>query len=189
MLLIISWSLFILLTAILIGAVVYVTGLCIGPLFGAPFVPTRANVLDDMVRLSGACQGMRIADLGSGDGRLVAACATRGALVVGYEINPVLIWLSRLLNIRLRPAGSAKYILGNFMNRDLSGYDAIITYLMPPMMVALEKKLLAELKPGARVVSNSFPFPNWKPIIQEGHIYVYEKTLDSTIPKADTRLV
>lgn len=189
MLLIISWLLFILLTVVLLGAVVYVVGLCIGPLFGAPFVPTRTNVLDDMVRLSNARPGFRIADLGSGDGRLVAAYAQRGAVAVGYEVNPVLIWLSRLLNVRRRPAGSAKYILGNFMNRDLSDYDAITVYLMPPMMVALEKKLLAELKPGARVISNSFPFPNWKPIAQEGHVYVYEKTLDHTIPGVDTRLV
>lgn len=188
MLLIISWIIFILLTILLIGALLYVIGLFVGPVFGAPFVPTQQKYVEDIVRLSGVKPGHHVIDLGCGDGRIVRAFAASGAHAVGYEVNPMLVWLSRIKSMR-QLKGSTQFVLGNFVNHDLSRYDIIITYLMPPMMVRLEKKLLKELKLGACVVSNSFRFPNWQPIAQEGHLYVYEKTIDQAIPETDTRLV
>lgn len=188
MLLIASWIAFIFLTILLIGATLYVLGLLIGPVFGAPFVPSSQKFVEDMVRLSGIRQGQCSVDLGCGDGRLVAAFAAAGAQASGYEINPMLVWFSRLNMIGRHHRGSSDIILGNFVNHDLSRFDVITTYLMPPMMAILEKKLIKEMKPGARVVSNSFSFPNWKPIMQEGRLFVYEKTLDQTISEADSRL-
>ncbi len=181
MLLVISWIMFIFVTALLIGAILYVLGLLIGPLFGAPYVPSRKSRVEDMVRLSGITQGQCSVDLGCGDGRIVRAFAAVGANATGYEINPMLVWFSRFCTLGKSFKGSSTVTLGNFVNHDLSQFDVVTTYLMPPMMVLLEKKLLKELKIGARVVSNSFGFPNWKPVAQEGHVYVYEKTLDQTV--------
>lgn len=185
-LLIIGWIVFILLTALLIGMTLYVLGLLISPFFGAPFVPSKKPSVEDMMRLAAIQPGNRAADLGSGDGRLVCALAQRGAHAVGYEINPLLVWFSRLKMSRKRFSGSAQAVLGDFMRHDLSGYDVITAYLMPHFMVKLEPKLLRELKTGSRVVSNSFQFPNWQAIAHEGHLYVYEKTLDQEIPTHDS---
>lgn len=185
-LLVLGWIVFILLTALLIGMTLYVLGLLISPLFGAPFVPSKKGSVEHMVRLAALQPGQCAADLGSGDGRLVCAMAERGVYAVGYEINPLLVWFSRLRMGRKRSIGSAQAILGNFMHQDLSKYDVITAYLMPHFMVKLEPKLLRELKPGSRVVSNSFQFPNWKAITHEGHLYVYEKTLDQDIPANDS---
>lgn len=189
MLIIVSWTLFIVLTVILVGSVVYVTGLFVGPLFGAPYVSSDPDYGVNMVRLSRMQPGQHVADLGCGDGRIVRAFANQGAHAVGYEINPLLVWYARWNTRGTRRTGSARIMLDNFMVRDLSQYDVITAYLMPPIISKLEQKLFAELKPGARVISIAFPFPNWKPIIQEGRLFVYEKTLDHTIPKVDTRLV
>ncbi|MEK7648739.1 MAG: class I SAM-dependent methyltransferase [Patescibacteria group bacterium] len=186
MLLIISWITFGLLTLVLIGMTLYVLGLLISPLFGAPFVPSRKASVEDMLRLANIKPGQRSADLGSGDGRIVCAFASQGADAVGYEINPMLAWYSRLKMGRKRFSGSAQAIIGDFMQHDLSGYDVITAYLMPAFMVKLEPKLLRELKPGSRVVSNSFIFPHWKPIAHEGHVYVYEKTLDQEVSNSNS---
>ncbi len=186
MLLILGWIVFILLTALLIGMTLYVLGLLISPLFGAPFVPSRPASVEDMLRLADIKPGMRTADLGSGDGRIVCVFAGKGAHAVGYEINPLLVWFSRLKMGKGRFEGSARALCGDFMNHDLSSYDVVTTYLMPPFMVRLEPKLLRELKVGSRVISNSFTFPNWKPVTSEGHLHVYEKTLDQELPTNDS---
>ncbi len=186
MLLILGWIVFVLLTLVLIGMTLYVLGLLISPLFGAPFVPSRVASVEDMLRLADVKPGMRTADLGSGDGRIVCAFAQKGAYAIGYEINPLLVWFSRLKMGSGRFRGSARALCSDFMRQDLSGYDVITAYLMPQFMVRLEPKLLRELKPGSRVISNSFIFPNWKPVMSEGHLHVYEKTLDQRISTNDS---
>ena len=51
----------------------------------------------------------------------------------------------------------------NIFNLDLSKTDIIFTYLWYSTMPPLEKKLLAELKPGAIVIANESYFPTWRP--------------------------
>lgn len=149
----------------------------IGPLLlGSPFVPSSDERLDKMIKLANVKPGEKVADLGSGDGKIVIALAQKGAVAYGYEVNPYLAWKSRWKIKRLGLEKNAKIIMKDFWKEDFSSFDLITLYCLPYVMKGLEKKLKTELKPGARIVSNHFTFPNWKPKIVEGETKLYLKS-------------
>lgn len=141
---------------------------------GAIYLPTtRANV-EKMMALADIRPGQIVVDIGSGDGRLLLACAQRGAHAEGFEINPLLVFRSRRL---IRAAGLEKLAVvhwQSFWRADLARFDVVLLYGITNIMRGLERKLNRELKPGARVVSNVFQFPDWQPIAQAGDVFLYE---------------
>ena len=158
--------------ALLVG--VFIVYTVISMVIGAPFVPMDRRNVDEMMRLARIGSGDRVADLGSGDGRVLIAAARAGAMAEGWEINP-LLWLWSLLRIRLAGvAGEAKVHLGSYWQRPMGDKDVITLFLIHPQMPRMEKKLRAELKPGARVVSYAFRFPSWPPAAKnEKGMYLY----------------
>jgi len=115
-------------------------------------------------------------DLGSGDGRIVIAFARAGADAHGYELNPVLVWWSRLHALALGLSNNAHFHIGSYWKEDLSKYRIVTIYGVPSMIQPLEKKLREELMPGARVLSNNTTLPNWTPSKSESGVYRYEVT-------------
>lgn len=142
---------------------------------GAPYVGTSPSRVKTMVEMAGVHPGERAADIGSGDGRVVIALAQAGADASGFELNPVLVWLSRRAIRRAGLSGRARVRTADFWDIDFSGFDIVTVYGISYIMARLEKKLLKELKPGARVVSNNFVFPNWQPIETRGRVRLYIK--------------
>ncbi|MEK9143613.1 MAG: hypothetical protein AAB481_03225 [Patescibacteria group bacterium] len=134
---------------------------------GAPFVRSNKKAVNAMIRLAKIKPGMRVYDLGSGDGTLLLRAAQKGATAIGFEINPFLVLLSRLRRLRV--------YWKNFWHADLSKADVIFVYLLPWRMKSLEKLLLTKCKPGTLVVSNSFIFPSLKYLEtdKEAHIYSF----------------
>ncbi|MCL5090535.1 MAG: hypothetical protein M1514_00850, partial [Patescibacteria group bacterium] len=128
-----------------------------------------------MIELAHVLPGEKVADLGSGDGRIVIELARLGAEAHGFEIEPKLA-LEAMKKIEEEEGflGKAYIHLQDFFLADLSDYDLITGYWITSFMEPLEKKLQSELKPGARVVSNYFTFPNWKPEGEKGSVYVYK---------------
>ena len=147
-------------------------------LLGAPFVPIDVTVLKKMIALLRVQPGEKAADLGSGDGRVVIALDKAGAIAHGYEINPLLVLASRRnikkveQALRLR-SGQASIHWKNFWTEDLSSFQIITLFGMPHMMKRLREKLARELKPGARVISHQFMFPDWPVSQQESQLYLY----------------
>lgn len=140
---------------------------------GAIFVPTERKTVDQMVRLTRVKPGMRVADLGSGDGRIVVALAEAGATAVGFENNPILfIW--SYLKIRRLHLPNASVQLKSFWSTDLSDFDTVIVFGMTHIMVRLQQKLTAELRPGTLVISHIFKFPDWQPIVEEAGLRIYK---------------
>jgi ribosomal protein L11 methylase PrmA len=143
--------------------------------FGAGYAPTATEVVDRIVRLSAIKSGEKALDIGSGDGRIVIGLAKAGAQAMGYEINPILVWYS---NYKIRKAKLEKtaYVYReNFWKQDFSQFDIVVIFGITYIMPKLEQKLLKELKPGARVITNYFTFPNWKPSRTEKQVNVYVK--------------
>jgi 16S rRNA A1518/A1519 N6-dimethyltransferase RsmA/KsgA/DIM1 with predicted DNA glycosylase/AP lyase activity len=143
---------------------------------GAPFVPSQKKTAKKMVELAKISKNDTVYDLGSGDGRLILEAAQQTTKAVyGIEINPVLVWFTKL-RILLSGQKNSRCRWGNFWTTDLSDANIVFVYLLPWKMEALAKKLKHELKPGSRVVSNSFIFPNWKMISNDEslHVYVFE---------------
>lgn len=143
---------------------------------GAPFVPTDPGKISRLVRLAGVAPGDRVVDLGSGDGRLVMACAQAGATAIGLEANPFLVWWSRYLIHRAGLGVHALIVQKNFWHQNLSPYSVVVVFgVGGAMMAELEQKLAAELASGARVVSNGFPLPTWPAAARDGSLYLYRK--------------
>ncbi len=131
--------------------------------FVAPFVPTVKEDVELLLDLARVGTGDYVIDLGSGDGRIPIAAARRGALARGVELDPKLVALSRE---RAREAGlerRAAFVEGDIFAADIAGATVVTLYLWPDANLALRPKLLAELSPGTRVVSNSFDLGDWEP--------------------------
>ncbi|MBI4250766.1 methyltransferase domain-containing protein [Candidatus Uhrbacteria bacterium] len=140
-----------------------------------PFVPSKRRSVAAIIAAAGDITGKRVLDLGSGDGRIVIACARAGAYVTGYEINPVLVWYAHRRIARAGFSDRAVIRRADFWKQDMSGFDIIIFYGVVYAMPRLEKKLRFELHPGARVIASHCAFPTWKPVAQNGMISVYEQ--------------
>ncbi|HTZ41777.1 MAG TPA: methyltransferase domain-containing protein [Candidatus Omnitrophota bacterium] len=144
-------------------------------LFGAPFQPSSDKALERIVKLAGIKKGQKMMDLGSGNGKIVIEFAKKGIESHGFEINPLLVLWSRR---RIRKLGLQKKAfihLGDFMKQDFSEFNVITSFQISYIMPDLEKKLQRELKRGARVVSNTWKFPNWKPKRKLGDVRLYVK--------------
>jgi cyclopropane fatty-acyl-phospholipid synthase-like methyltransferase len=147
----------------------------LGIFTGAHYVPSSDPRMERMLRLAGVRAGDRFIDIGSGNGKLVIAAAKLGAEAVGYELNPVMVLISRA---HIRKAGlsdTAKIYWRDFWRYNLSDFDVVTVYGIPHIMGMLERKLQRELASGSRVVSNAFPCPTWPCVEQEGGVYLYRR--------------
>lgn len=141
---------------------------------GAPYVPSRKKTVGEMVAMAGVLPGERAIDLGSGDGRVVIALARAGAEAHGYEINPLLVWLGRREIRKAGLEGKAFIHFKDFWSVDFSDFDVVTVFGISHIMRVLGRKCRKELRGGARVVANSFPFPKWPHAKRVGEVYLYE---------------
>ena len=131
---------------------------------GGPYVPTPPAVVEAMLNLAGVGPGDFVVDLGSGDGRIVLAAATRfKAGGMGVDIDQELVDAANASALKLGVAGRVKFLRQDVRAAELGRATVVTLYLLPGMMTALKNKLLAELKPGTRVVSHDFLFDQWRP--------------------------
>ena len=133
------------------------------PESAGPYVPTPWVIVDEVLKLGGVGPGDFVVDLGSGDGRLVLTAVTRYGARGGFGVD-ILANLVEEANATAKRQGVAERV--RFHVRDLFdtpvGEATVVTlYLLPTSIPKLEAKLLAELAPGARVVSHDYPFPDW----------------------------
>jgi len=143
--------------------------------WGAVYLPTKKEAMEEMIALANIKPGEKAVDLGAGDGRVVVCLAKAGLEAHGYEINPVLVLLAKINIRKAGLRGKAFIHFKNFWQEDLSRFDVVAVFGIGHIMDKLEKKLDKELRKGARVVSNSFSFPNWKPSKKEKGVFLYEK--------------
>lgn len=131
---------------------------------GGPYVPTPPAVVDAMLELAGVGPRDYVIDLGSGDGRIVLTGATRHkASGMGVDIDPELVDLANGSARKLGVAERVQFVRQDVLAADVSRATVITLYLLPGMMVNLQAKLLAELRPGTRIVSHDFAFEKWQP--------------------------
>ena len=129
-----------------------------------PFVPTPENVVQKMLEVAKVGPEDVVYDLGSGDGRIVIAAARRHrARAVGIDIDPVRIRESRE---NARKAGVEKRVefrQGDLFEADIRDATVVTIYLLPVVNMRLRPKLLADLRPGTRIVSYGFDMGDWQP--------------------------
>jgi SAM-dependent methyltransferase len=133
------------------------------PRLDAPFVATDLEVVDAMLGMARVRPDDRVVDLGSGDGRiLVAAARSYGAHGLGVDIDPARI---REANANAQAAGVGGLVA--FRREDLfrtsiGDADVLTLYLLPEINLRLRPRILAEMRPGSRVVSHDFNMGDWR---------------------------
>ena len=134
---------------------------------GAGWEPTSRRKVRKMLEMSGAGPSDVVYDLGSGDGRIVLEAArTFHAKAVGVEADPLRVLFSRLVVAIHHLKGTVRIVWGNFFHVDLSEATIVTLFLSQGTNKKLKSKLLAELKPGTRVISYVWTFDDWTPIFE-----------------------
>ena len=143
-------------------------------IFGAPFQPTSKYKIKKIIKLASAKKGDKILDLGSGDGRIVMSFAKKGLESHGYEINPLLVFISRR-KIRKENLQDKAFIhWGNFWKENIDKYDVIILFQIGYIMNKLENKIKKEAKKNVKIISHDWKFPNLKISKKISKIYLYK---------------
>ena len=134
------------------------------------FVPTPAEVVNAMLKLASVTAKDVVYDLGCGDGMIVTAAAKDfGARAVGIDINPVRV---KEANERVAKAGvtdKVKILNEDLFTTNISQATVVTLYLLQSLNEKLIPKLNKELKPGTRIVSQTFSM---------GDKYPPEKTVE-----------
>jgi len=124
------------------------------------WVPTAQALADKMLSLAQVTPQDYVIDLGSGDGRFVITAAKRGARAHGIEYNPDLVELSKRAAAREGVADKATFVKADLFESDFSTATVITMFLLPEINLRL-RPLILDLKPGTRIVSNSFDMGDW----------------------------
>jgi precorrin-6B methylase 2 len=125
------------------------------------WVPTPQELVEKMLDMAKVTPQDVVIDLGSGDGRNVIAAAKRGARAFGFEYNPEMVALSRRKAQEAGVADRATFIEGDMYEADISKATVLALFLLPSNLDKLAPKFLA-LKPGTRMVNNTFQVTGWE---------------------------
>lgn len=130
------------------------------------WVPTSPELVEKMLDLAKVGPSDYVVDLGSGDGRNVIAAARRGARALGVEYNPDMVALSKQLAAEAGVSDKAIFVQGDLFEADFSQATVLALFLLPDNLERLKPKF-DKLKPGTRIVLNTFGVPGWKPDMTE----------------------
>jgi SAM-dependent methyltransferase len=129
-----------------------------------PYIPSTRGNVDEMLRLAAVTPNDVVYDLGSGDGRIVIAAARDyGARGVGIDIDPALVKLSTDNALKAGVGERTAFRASDVFAVNLGEATVVTMYLLSGLVAKLEPKLLAELKPGTRIVAHDYGFPKWQP--------------------------
>jgi SAM-dependent methyltransferase len=125
------------------------------------WVPTPPELVEKMLDMAKVGPNDIVMDLGSGDGRNIIAAAKRGATAIGVEYNQDMVDLSNRLAKEAGVAGKAQFVQGDMFTADISKASVMALFLLPDNLRRLSDKFMA-LKPGSRLVLNTFAIPEWE---------------------------
>ena len=125
------------------------------------WVPTPQELVDKMLDMAKVTPKDYVIDLGSGDGRTVITAAKRGSKALGIEYNPDMVELSKRNAAKEGVGDKANFVKADLFESDFSQAQVITMFLLPSINIKLRPKIL-NLKPGTRIVSNSFDMEDWK---------------------------
>jgi hypothetical protein len=126
------------------------------------WVPTPQTLVDKMLEMAKVTPKDYVIDLGSGDGRTVITAAKRGSKALGIEYNPDMVELSKRNAAKEGVSDKASFMKADLFESDFSQAQVITMFLLSSINMKLRPKIL-DLKPGTRIVSNTFDMGEWKP--------------------------
>jgi hypothetical protein len=153
------------------------------------WVPTPQALVEKMLDMAKVTPKDYHMDLGSGDGRTVIAAAKRGLTSRGVEYNPKMVDLARREAQKAGVADKATFVEGDLFKTDFSKADVVTLFLLPTINMQLRPTIL-KMRPGTRVVSNTFTMEDWQPDQSEtipnctswctAHLWIVPATVEGT---------
>jgi SAM-dependent methyltransferase len=129
-----------------------------------PYVPTTEKAVLEMLKLAAVKKSDIVYDLGCGDGRIVIAAAKNfGARGVGIDINPERIKEARENAKKAGVENLVRFEENDLFQAEFKEATVVTLFLLPAINLKLRPKLMSDLKPGTRIVSNTFDMGDWKP--------------------------
>ena len=126
------------------------------------WVPTPQDLVNTMLDLANVTSADYLIDLGSGDGRTVITAAKRGATALGIEYNPDMVEYAKRAANEEGVSKRATFVKADIYESDFSKATVITLFLLESINLKLRPKIL-DMKPGTRIVSNTFEMGDWKP--------------------------
>jgi SAM-dependent methyltransferase len=129
-----------------------------------PYVPTTEQAVQAMLKLADVKKTDLVYDLGCGDGRIVIAAANKyGARGVGIDINPVRITEAKANAKKAGVESLVRFEENDLFQADIHEASVVTLFLLADINLKLRPRLLRELRPGTRIISNTFDMGDWKP--------------------------
>ena len=125
------------------------------------WVPTPQALVDKILDMAQVTPKDFVIDLGAGDGRTVITAAKRGARAHGIEYNPDMVELAKRAAAQEGMSERATFAKADIFASDFSQATVITLFLLPSLNLKLRPTLL-DLKPGTRIVSNTFTMGDWE---------------------------
>lgn len=147
---------------------------------GAPWVRTPGSNLDELVGSISIPKGSQIVELGCGTGGVLRAlCHDKTVRGVGVDINPLLLWIARLI-AKIHHQNNVTFVRKNIYDYSLAQVDFVYLFLMPKMLEKLEPKLRRECRNGTTIISLGFKIPGFEDGLVKKidskpyHAYIYK---------------
>ncbi|KAK2588650.1 hypothetical protein KPH14_006416 [Odynerus spinipes] len=143
-----------------------------------PYVPATNQQVQNVLQALKGRSGSLI-DLGSGDGRIVLAAAKAGFKSYGIELNPWLVWYSRLMAVTKGLSSQTSFLRRDLWKCNLRDYDNVVIFGVEQMMEDIEQKFNTELQRDSVIIACRFPLPNKDPIATIGEgvdaVWIYKR--------------
>ena len=137
------------------------------PDLDVPFVSTEYDIVRAMLDVAGTSANDFVIDLGSGDGRIpIIAARDKGARGLGVDLDPARIRESTSNALRAGVADRVMFRQQDLFVTPLRDATVLTLYLLPEINMQLRPRILGEMRPGARVVSNTFDMGDWQPDVR-----------------------
>lgn len=139
---------------------------------GAPYLPTLKKQRLEALDLLSLKPGQTMLELGCGDGRMLSAAARRGVKTVGYELNPVLFLVAKVINWRYRQLVTV--VWGDYWSATWPPCNGIYVFLMDRYMTRLDTKITQLNCKNIKLVTFAFKIPGKKVVRESGGLYLYK---------------
>lgn len=155
---------------IIVGTIILVFGAVV--LVGPPYVPTLNKQVETALSLLDLKPGQTLLELGSGDGKVMRAAAARGLNVVGVELNPLLVIISRIRCWKYRR--QVRVIWSDLWKAKWPQADGVFTFMLQRQMGKLDARIIAWHQKPVRLASFAFFIPDKPPKSTYNGIFLYE---------------